>query len=150
MVAHLQYMACARIGHCDDACLRRQCLQPVRQTVLRMLPVFRRGSQPLVHHAAVFFLRHQLAKRVLPLSSPTFAAGGGESVKGETVHAFFFQMQECAFHQRKVVGGDVVHRRIVFGDVIGAANADNGDIDIRQQALYFTVVVIGDHPVATL
>ena len=51
-------------------------MQPVRQAVLRVLPVFRRGLQPLIDHATVFLLRDQLAKRVLAFDGPALAAGG--------------------------------------------------------------------------
>ena len=57
-------------------------------------------------------------------------------------------MQECAFDQRGIIGGDIVNRRIAFWLVIGAADADNWHFDIRQQFFYLRVVVIGDNAIA--
>jgi hypothetical protein len=65
-------------------------LQPVGEPVLRVLPVFRRGLQPLIDHAAILLLRDQLAEGVLALYCPAFTAGGGEAIKREAVYAFLF------------------------------------------------------------
>lgn len=77
MFADLQHVPRAGVRHGNNAGLRRQRLQPVRQTVLRVLPVFRGGFQPLIDHAAILLLRDQLAKCVLTLNGPALAAGGG-------------------------------------------------------------------------
>ncbi|TGC78323.1 hypothetical protein C9F04_22400, partial [Salmonella enterica subsp. enterica serovar Wilhelmsburg] len=61
----------------------------VREAMLRVLPVFRRGFQSLIDYAAVFFLGDQLAKGVFPFRRPMFAAGVGQTVKREAVNAFF-------------------------------------------------------------
>ena len=141
-------MASAGIGHGDDSGLRGERLQPVRETVLRVLPVFRRGLQPLVNHAAIFLLRDQLAKRVFALDSPAFSAGSGQPVKGEALDALLFQMQEGAFDQRGVIRRNIVHRGIAFGAMVGAADADNRDLDVGQQSFDFRVVIISNHAVA--
>ena len=131
-LAGLQDVAGAGVGDGDDAGLRRQRLQPVGEPVLRVLPVFRRRLQPLVDHAAILLLRHQLAEGVLALYCPAFTAGGGESVKREAVYSFFLQMKKGAFHQRGVVRGDIVDRRVLLWLMIRAADADDGDVDIGQ------------------
>ena len=147
-LAGLKHVASAGIGHGDDSGLRGERLQPVRETVLRVLPVFRRGLQPLVNHAAIFLLRDQLAKRVFALDSPAFSAGSGQPVKGEALDALFFQMQEGAFDQRGVIRRNIVHRGIAFGAMVGAADADNRNVDVSQQLLNDGVVVVSDDAIA--
>lgn len=62
MFAGLQYVTGAGIRYGNDAGLRRQRLKPVGEAILRVLPVFRRGFQPLIDYAAVFFLGDQRRK----------------------------------------------------------------------------------------
>ncbi|MNT06844.1 hypothetical protein D3C72_1415270 [compost metagenome] len=90
MIADLQHVARAGIRDGNNARLRRQGLQPVGQSILRVLPVLWCGLQPLIDHAPVFLLRDDLAKRIFALHRPAFATGGGQAVKGKAVYAFFF------------------------------------------------------------
>ena len=147
-LAGLQDVAGAGVGDGDDAGLRRQRLQPVGEPVLRVLPVFRRRLQPLVDHAAILLLRDQLAEGILALYRPAFTAGGGESVKREAVHPFFLQMKKGAFHQRGVVRGNIVDRRVLLWLMIRAADADDGHVDIGQQLFNFGIVIVGDNAIA--
>lgn len=41
-------------------------------------------------------------------------------------------MKKGAFHQRGVVRGDIVDRRVLLWLMIRAADADDGDVDIGQ------------------
>ena len=148
MVTHLEHMAGAGVGHGDNACLRRQRLQPVCQPILCVLPVLRRGGEPLIDYAAILLLCDQLAKSMLSLNGPTFTAGGGQTIKGKAVHPFLFKMQKGLLDQGKVIGSNVVHRRVVFRRVIGAADADNRNVDIGQQALNFRIVIVGNDAIA--
>ncbi|MNC49760.1 hypothetical protein D3C75_989590 [compost metagenome] len=148
MFAHLQQMARPRIGHRDDAGLLRQGLHPVRQSVLRVLPVIRRGGHALIHHALILLQRDPLAESMLTLLRPAFTAFTGQTIEGKTINAFFFQVTECRLHQRLIVGSNVVHRRIVLVTVIRAAHSDNRHPDVMQQLLDGTIVEIGDHPIA--
>ncbi len=95
MFAGLQYVTGAGIRYGNDAGLRRQRLKPVGEAILRVLPVFRRGFQPLIDYAAVFFLGDQLAKGVFPFRRPMFAAGVGQTVKREAVNAFSFKCRKA-------------------------------------------------------
>ena len=130
MLTHLQDMAGAGVGHRDNTGLRRQGLQPVRQSILRVLPQLRRGFQPLVYYA------------------PAFPTGRRQSVKGETVDAFLFQMQEGALDQSMVIGGDVMYRRVIFREVLGTAYAYDGNVNVDQQTRDFRIVVVGNHAIA--
>ena len=148
MLTHLKQVPGAGVGDGDNPGLRRQGLQPVGETVLRVLPVLRRGFQPLIDHATVFLPRDQPTKGILALCRPALAAGGRQAVKGKTVDAFLLQMHKGALDQRIVIGGDIVHRRIVLGLVVGTADADNRDADIGKLVDNTVVVIVGDHPVA--
>ena len=62
--------------------------------------------------------------------------------------AFFFKMQKSAFNERVVVGRDVVNGWILFLAVIGAANANDGDVHIGKQRFNGGVVIVGDDAVS--
>ncbi|MNG83438.1 hypothetical protein D3C79_421620 [compost metagenome] len=148
VLAHLQQMAGPRVGHGDDAGLLRQGLHPVRQPVLRVLPVLRRGGHALIHHALILLRRHPLAESLFALLRPAFAAFRRQAVKGKAIDPLLLQVHKRRLHQRLIIGGDIVHRRVILFTVIGAANADDRHIDVMQQPLNLAIVVIGDHPIA--
>jgi hypothetical protein len=52
---------------------------------------------------------------VLALNGPAFTAGGGQTIKREAVDAFSLN-EERRFRPGHVIGGDIVNRRIVFGE----------------------------------
>ncbi len=56
-------------------------------------------------------------------------------------------MQKSAFYQRVVVGRDVVNGRVLLLAVIGAANANDGDVYIGEQRFNSRVVIVGDNAV---
>lgn len=95
MFAGLQYVTGAGIRYGNDAGLRRQRLKPVGEAILRVLPVFRRGFQPLIDYAAVFFLGDQLAKGVFPFRRPMFAAGVGQTVNAKRLTPFSFKCRKA-------------------------------------------------------
>lgn len=148
VLTDLQQVAGAGVRDRNNAGLRRQRLYPVRQAVLGVLPVFWRRFDALINHAPVLLLRYQLTKSVLALGGPAFAARAGQPIKRKTLHAFLFQVQEGAFHQRVVVGRDVMHCGIVLRRVVGATDADNRNVCAFQQVFNLPIVKIGNHAVA--
>lgn len=57
-------------------------------------------------------------------------------------------MEKSAFHQRGVVGGDIVDRRVLLWLMIRSADADDGHVDIGQQLFDFGIVIVGDDAIA--
>ena len=57
-------------------------------------------------------------------------------------------MKKGGLDQGMVIGGNVVDRRIVFGRMVGAADAHNRDVDVGQQLLDDGIVIVGDDAIA--
>jgi len=56
-------------------------------------------------------------------------------------------MQKGALDQSVVIGGDVVHRRVVLWAMVGAAYPDDWHANLGQHALDLAVVEVGNYPV---
>ena len=57
-------------------------------------------------------------------------------------------MEKGAFHQRGVVRGNIVDRRVLLWLMIRSADADDGHVDIGQQLFNFGIVIVGDNAIA--
>ena len=68
---------------------------------------------------------------MLAFRRPTLSAGGRQAVKGKTVDPFFFQVQKGALNEGMVIGGNVMDGRIIFRQMIGASDTDDGHMDIN-------------------
>ena len=57
-------------------------------------------------------------------------------------------MEKRGFDQGMVIGGNIVNWRIVFGRVVGAADAHDRHVDVGQQLFNDGVVIVGDDAIA--
>ncbi len=108
----LQYVTGAGIRYGNDAGLRRQRLEMVGEAILRVLPVFRRGFQPLIDSPPrYFFLGDQLAKGVFRSAAQCLRLESANRKRAKRLTPFSLA-QESA-NERMIIGGDVMNGGIL-------------------------------------
>lgn len=68
---------------------------------------------------------------MLAFRRPALSAGGRQAVEGKAVDAFFFQVQKGALNESMVIGGNIMDWRIIFRQMIGASDTDDGHMDVN-------------------